>query len=59
MESAPATIPATTHPALTAAFGEATFDRSWSGCCSPARRVTGTRPAERTRLGSSKTASIL
>ena len=47
-DRASATIPATTHPALTTAFGEATLSRFWSSCCSPACSASGmigTRPA--------------
>ena len=61
MLSAPASIPATTHVALAAAFGEDTDNASR---CSlhPARSANdnaGTRPAHDTRFVSSKTARAL
>ncbi len=62
MESAPASIPATTHDAFTAELADGTLDRSASNSCSPARsasRITGTKPADPIRFGSSKTASTL
>ena len=62
MQSAPASIPATTPAAFTSAFGHGTLRCCPSRSCSPARsasRITGTRPAEPIRFGSSKTAATL
>jgi hypothetical protein len=56
IESAPATIPATTAAALTAAFGFGTVNTALPVSCSPHRPAnasTGTNPADDTRFGSS------
>ncbi len=62
MESAPASIPATTPAAFTGPFGQGTLKCSPSSSCRPAlpaSRITGTKPAEPIRFGSSKTADTL
>jgi hypothetical protein len=58
MLPAPASIPATTLPVLATGHGESTLRCSPTRSCSPAdsaNRSSGTRPAEPTRFGSSKT----
>ncbi len=65
IESAPATIPATTHPAFTAALTpHLPPGRTCSAASSPsparcASAITGTSPACDTRFGSSKDACVL
>jgi hypothetical protein len=65
IESAPATMPATTEVIFASAFAPAlptqarSRTRCWATACNPARsanRSTGTRPAHDTRFGSSKVA---
>ena len=62
MLSAPASIPATISAAFTGPFGHGTLKCSVRRSCSPAlpaSRITGTRPAEPMRFGSSKIADTL
>src|SRR3954447_25359932 len=64
MESAPATIPATSEVTFNPAFAPlsvGTLRCCWASSPSPAERAnasTGTSPAHDTRLGSSKTAEV-
>ena len=62
MLSAPVSIPATTPADFSAGFGESTLRCSSSRSCSPADSASnnaGTKPAQPTRFGSSKTGSTL
>ena len=58
IESAPASIPATTAPVFTAAFGDATLNPATSPGqpAASASLSTGSNPAADTRFGSSNTA---
>jgi hypothetical protein len=61
IESAPATIPASTAATFTAAFGLGTLSDSAANSYNPQRRAnatTGTRPADDTRFGSSNATDI-
>jgi len=62
MESAPASIPATTLVAFAAGFGDGTISCAPSRSCRPAdsasRSAGGASPAAPTRLGSSNTDRI-
>ena len=64
MLSAPATMPATSEATFTPALAPlsvGTLNRRSASSASPARsasRITGTRPAEPTRFGSSNTADV-
>jgi hypothetical protein len=61
IESAPATIPATTAATLIAAFGFGTVNAAPAVSCRPQRRAnasTGTSPADDTKFGSSNATDI-
>ncbi len=61
MQSAPASIPASTHDTFAAAFADATPTASRCSCqpAASANRRTGTSRAADTKFGSSKTGRIM